>query len=136
MLCFCAVFNCSDHTDKEKDKSNYHFPSVVKNNGKEGWKLWKVRKEEKWLAQVFGKKINWDKAKKNKNKIQNDAFCLLLISFFTQSPQYQIWKANTYSILTSGNRTWIVSVAVIHLNLKVLRHHWFWARVSSNKNWK
>ena len=57
MLCFCAVFNCLNHADKERDKSNYHFPSVVKNNGKEGWKLWKVRKEEKWLAQVFGKKL-------------------------------------------------------------------------------
>ena len=26
--------------------------------------------------------------------------------FFTKSSQYQIWKANTYYILTNGNRTW------------------------------
>ena len=131
---FFAVFNCSNHADKERDKSNYHFPSVVKNNGKEGWKL--CEKGGNVVSPSFRKKLNWDKARKNKNKIQNDAFCLLLISFFTQSSQYQIWKANTYCILTSGNRIWIVSVAVIHLNLKVLWSHWFWARVSSNKNWK
>ena len=41
-----------------------------------------------------------------------------LIGFLTQSSQYQIWKANTYSILANGNRTWTASVAVIHWNLK------------------
>ena len=53
MLSFCAVFNSSNRPDKEKDKSNYCLPSIVKNNGKEGLKLSKVRKEEKRLAQVF-----------------------------------------------------------------------------------
>ena len=28
--------------DREKDKSNYRFPSIVKNNGKESLKLSKV----------------------------------------------------------------------------------------------
>ena len=37
MPSFCAVFNCSNHADREK--SNYGFPSVVKNNGNEGLKL-------------------------------------------------------------------------------------------------
>ena len=26
MPSFCAVFNCSNHADREKGKSNYHFP--------------------------------------------------------------------------------------------------------------
>ena len=39
-------FNCSNRADREKDKSNYHFPSIVKNNCKEGLKLLKVRKEK------------------------------------------------------------------------------------------
>ena len=43
---FFAVFNCSNRADTEKDKSNYHFPLSVKNNGKEGLKLSKVRREK------------------------------------------------------------------------------------------
>ena len=39
---FCAVFNYSNRADREKNKSNYCFPSNVKNNGKEGLKLSKV----------------------------------------------------------------------------------------------
>ena len=56
MPSFCAVFNCSNRADIEKDKSNYHFLSIVKNNGKEGLKLSKVRRE-KWLAQIFRKDL-------------------------------------------------------------------------------
>ena len=33
---FCKVFNCSNHADREKDKSILGFPSINKNNGKEG----------------------------------------------------------------------------------------------------
>ena len=51
-----AVLNCSNRADREKDKSNYRFPSIVKNNGKEGLKLSKVRRE-KWLAQIFRKNL-------------------------------------------------------------------------------
>ena len=36
---FCAVFNCSNRADREKGKSIYRFPSIVKNNDKEGLKL-------------------------------------------------------------------------------------------------
>ena len=42
MLRFCAVFNCSNRAEKQKDKSNYRFPSIVKNNDKEGLKPSKV----------------------------------------------------------------------------------------------
>ena len=51
---FCAVFDCSGRADREKNKSNYRFPSIVKNNGKEGLTLSKVRRE-KSLAQISGK---------------------------------------------------------------------------------
>ena len=51
MASFCAVFNCSNCADREKNKSNYRFPSIVKNNDK-GLKFSKVRRE-KWLAQIF-----------------------------------------------------------------------------------
>ena len=56
MPSFSAVLNCSNRADREKNKSNCFFPSVVKNNGKEGLKLSKVRRE-KWLAQIFGKDL-------------------------------------------------------------------------------
>ena len=36
MPCFCEVFNCSNRADREKDKSIPRFPSIVKNDGKEG----------------------------------------------------------------------------------------------------
>ena len=54
MPSFCAVFNCSNRADGEKDKSNYRFPSIIKNNHKEGLKLSKVRRE-KCLARIFRK---------------------------------------------------------------------------------
>ena len=43
---FLAVFNCSNSADREKDKSNYRFPSIVKNHGKVDLKLSKVRREK------------------------------------------------------------------------------------------
>ena len=46
MQSFCAVFNCSNRADREKNKSNYRFQSIVKNNGKEGLELSKVRREK------------------------------------------------------------------------------------------
>ena len=51
-----AVFNLSNRADREKDKSNYRFPSIVKNNGKRGLKLSKV-KREKSLDQIFKKDL-------------------------------------------------------------------------------
>ena len=56
MQSFCAVFNCSNHADRKKHKPNYGFLSIVKNNGKEGLKLSKVRRE-KWLAKSFRKDL-------------------------------------------------------------------------------
>ena len=56
MPSFCTV-NYSNCANREKDKSNYRFPSIVKNNNKEGLKLSKVRRE-KWLAQIFRKDFN------------------------------------------------------------------------------
>ena len=52
----CEISNSSNRADREKDKSNYRFPSIVKNNSKEGLKHSKVRRE-KWLAQIFRKDL-------------------------------------------------------------------------------
>ena len=52
MPSFSAVLNYSNCANREKDKSNYHFPSTVKNNGKKGLKHSKVRREN-WLGQTF-----------------------------------------------------------------------------------
>ena len=111
---FCAVFNCSNLADREKDRSIHRFPLIVKNNGKEGLKLSKLRREKSIVSSNFQEIFNWEKARKNKSKNQNNNFCLPLIGFFTQSSQYQIWKANTYSIVTNGNLTWTASVGVLN----------------------
>ena len=68
MPSFCAVFNCSYRAGREKDKPNYRFPSIVKNNGKEGLKLSKVRRE-KWLAQIFRKNLTERKLERTRMKI-------------------------------------------------------------------
>ena len=69
MLSFCAPFNCWNRAEKQEDKSNYPFPSVVTNNGKEGLKLSKVRKEEKWLAQILRKDLTETKLERTKARI-------------------------------------------------------------------
>ena len=56
------------------------------------------------VSSNFQERFNWEKTRKNMN--ENNAFCLLFNGCFTQSSQYHISKANTYSILTNGNRTW------------------------------
>ena len=68
----------------ERNKSNYRFPSIVKNNGKEGLELSKVR-GEKWLAQFFRKDLierERERERAWKNKNENNAFCLPFINFF------------------------------------------------------
>ena len=66
---FCTVFNCLNRTDREKDKSIHRFPSVVKNNGKEGLKLSKVSRE-KWLAQIFRKYLTERKLERTRTRIK------------------------------------------------------------------
>ena len=67
-----AEFNCSNLADRGKDKSNYRFPSIVKNNGKEGLKLSKVRRE-KWLAQIFRRDLTERKLEITRIKIMLSA---------------------------------------------------------------
>ena len=74
-----AVFNGSNRADREKDKSNYHFPSIVKNNRKEGLKLSKVRRE-KWLAQIFRKYLTERKLERTQMKIMLSTSPLLVFS--------------------------------------------------------
>ena len=65
---FCAAFNCSNRADREENKSDYRFPSISKNNGKEGLKLSKVRRE-KWLTQIFSKDLTERKLERTRKKI-------------------------------------------------------------------
>ena len=86
MQIFCAVFNCSNRADREKNKSNYHFPSTVKNICKEGLTLSKVRRK-KSLAQTFRKDLTERKLEKTRMKIMLSASPLLFF-FSTQGSQY------------------------------------------------
>ena len=74
MTRFCAIFNCSDRAGREKNKSNYRFPSIVKNNGKEGLKRFKVRRGRR-LAQILSKDLTKRKLERTRMKI------MLLASF-------------------------------------------------------
>ena len=65
----CAVLNCSNQAVREKAKSNYLFHSIVKNNGKEGLKLLKVRREKK-LAQIFRKDSTERKLEKTRTRMK------------------------------------------------------------------
>ena len=96
---------------ERKTKCNYHFSSIVKNDRKDGLKPSKVRRG-KWLAQIFRKDLTERKLERTWMKIMLSAS--LSLFFFTQSSQYQIFKANTYSILTNTNRTWTASVVVLN----------------------
>ena len=97
MPSFCVAFNCSNRADREKNKSNYRFPSIVKSNGKEGLKLLKVRRE-KWLAQIFRKHLNERKLEKQE-----------LIEFHTK---FTILHLKSKYLFYPGNRTWTASVGV------------------------
>ena len=84
MQSFCAVLDCSNRANREKAKSNYRFPSIVKNSGKEDLELSKVRRE-KWLAKILRKDLTERKLERTRMLF---AFCLPFIGFFTQSSQY------------------------------------------------
>ena len=62
-------------------------------------------KLSKWgkKSSNFQKRLNRENFRQSKN--ENNIFCLLFFSL-----QYQIWKANTYSILTNDNQIWTTSV--------------------------
>ena len=55
MPSFCAVFNCSNRADREKDKSYYRLYSIVRNNGEEGLKMDSSKLQERF---------DWKKARK------------------------------------------------------------------------
>ena len=84
MKIFCAVVNCSNCTNRKKNKSNYHFPSIVKNNGKEGLTLSKVRRE-KSLVPILRKYLTEIKLEKTRMKIMlfaSQCFLLPICCFF------------------------------------------------------
>ena len=92
-------------------------------------KAWNFRKWDKGkvISSNFQERFNWERVWKDKN--ENNAFCLPFIDFFTQSSQYQIWKANIYSILANGNWTWTASVE-FSTRISKFYPHWFWTQIS------
>ena len=85
---FCAVPKCSNCADREKDKSNYRSPSIVKNNGEKGAKLSKVKREKR-LAQIFRQDLAQKKLERTRIKIMLSASPS---SISSQSLQYQFEK--------------------------------------------
>ena len=79
-MLLCSI-NCSNRADREKDKSFHRFPSIVKNNSKEGLKLLKVRRE-KWLTQIFRKYLTERKLERTRTKILKKCFLPPLHRFF------------------------------------------------------
>ena len=66
MQIFYAVFDCSNCADKEKNKSNYRFPSFVENNGKKILTLSKVRRAQLvWLEMTLCSKKTSHKIEKH-----------------------------------------------------------------------
>ena len=72
MPSFCAVFNCSNRADREKNKSNYRFPSIVQNNGKKDLKLSKLRREKRHSSN-FQERLIERKQKRTRMKIMLSA---------------------------------------------------------------
>ena len=88
MQSFCAVFNCSNNVETEKNKSNYCFSSTVKNNGKEGLTIWKVWRK-KSLAQIFWKDLTERKLEKARMKITLSASPSLFLSHKAHNIKYE-----------------------------------------------
>ena len=106
---FLALFNCSNNADRWKDKSNYHFPSIVKNNGKEGLKLSKVGRK-KWLAQIFRKDLSGRNLERTRMKL---CFLPPLHWFFQTKFTISDLKSK-YVFYPNGNRNWTASVGVLN----------------------
>ena len=60
MVNFCAVFNCGNRASREKEKSYLLFPGIVSNNGEEGLRLSKKRRD-KWLTCISREDLTEDK---------------------------------------------------------------------------
>ena len=57
MVNFCAVFGCSNRSNRETNKSFYRLPKEVKNQGEDGRILSKLRRD-KWLSAINRKDLN------------------------------------------------------------------------------
>lgn len=69
MPMFCAVFNCSNRSNREKDKNYYRIPSISKKKDIELQKLTKTRRE-KWVEALCRKDVS-----KNDKKLDNMRIC-------------------------------------------------------------
>ena len=85
---FCAVFNWSNRPDREKNKCNYRFPSIVKNNGKR--RLETFKSEKKKMSQIFRKTLTERKLERSRMKIMLENFpltCASVLKIHTQRPE-------------------------------------------------
>ena len=76
-----------------------NFPQLLKIVAKKtsNFRNWEGKK---WLAQIYRKNLTDRKLEKTRTRINKIILCISTSSVFTQSFQYQYWKANAYSILT------------------------------------
>ena len=112
MPSFCAVLNCSNRADREKDKSNYRFLSLVKNNDKKGLKHSKVRRENR-LAQIFRNDLTDRMLERTRIKIMLSASPSSVFSHKVYNIRFE--KQIYISILTNGtNQTWTASIEVLN----------------------
>ena len=54
MVKFCAVYDCSNRSNREKTKSYYRIPQIVTKQGKEALKL-STERRRKWMNAIFNK---------------------------------------------------------------------------------
>ena len=88
---FCAVLNYPNLADRKKDKTNYQFPSIVKNNGKKGLKHTKVRRKN-WLTQIFRKDLTERMLERTRIKIMLSASPSSVFSHKVQSIRFEKQK--------------------------------------------
>ena len=59
MVNFCAVFNCSNRSDRESDRSYYRLPAIVKRNNKKKQELSRERRAL-WLSRIRREDLSSD----------------------------------------------------------------------------
>ena len=110
----CAVFNCSNRADRKKDKSNYPFPPIFKNNGKESLKLSKVRfwydenktRIENWLPVDFELGSLWMRIYSHNNQTIFNSLWWGVLNFYIRIIKVleQSWRPFTSLKLCKGSQ--------------------------------
>ena len=72
MVKFCAVYDCSNRSDREKTKSYYRIPQVVTKQGKEALKL-STERRGKWINAINRKDLD-EKSCEPHHRVCSDHF--------------------------------------------------------------